>query len=152
MAHAARGMFTFTATEKDCVDAEGEEEECIICFEEYEAGDKMARLVCLCKFHEVRRCFSILCYWERIMVANLFGRNALGSGGERKEGARVRRINYMSRGELNSEGDGRLGKAFWFGMALAYTPFLHFYKWNNTLRALHQLRFRQHSCAPFLRS
>ncbi|EAT92095.1 hypothetical protein SNOG_00600 [Parastagonospora nodorum SN15] len=52
MAHAARGMFTFTATEKDCVDAEGEEEECIICFEEYEAGDKMARLVCLCKFHE----------------------------------------------------------------------------------------------------
>ncbi|KAH7066336.1 FYVE zinc finger-domain-containing protein [Paraphoma chrysanthemicola] len=52
MSHAARGMFPFTATEKDCVDAEGNEEECIICFEEYEAGDKMARLVCWCKFHE----------------------------------------------------------------------------------------------------
>ncbi|KAL5119420.1 hypothetical protein ACEQ8H_002689 [Pleosporales sp. CAS-2024a] len=52
-AHAARGMFTFTATEKDCVNAEGEEEECIICFEEYEAGDGMARLVCWCKFHEL---------------------------------------------------------------------------------------------------
>jgi hypothetical protein len=57
MAHAARGMFTFTATEKDCVDAEGEEEECVICFEEYEAGVRMARLVCWCKFHEV--CMSI---------------------------------------------------------------------------------------------
>ncbi|KAF2027729.1 hypothetical protein EK21DRAFT_71309 [Setomelanomma holmii] len=52
MSHAARGMFPFTATEKDCIDAEGNEEECIICFEEYEAGDKMARLVCWCKFHE----------------------------------------------------------------------------------------------------
>jgi hypothetical protein len=51
---AARGMLPFTATEKDCVDAEGGEAECIICFEEYEAGDKMARLVCWCKFHEVR--------------------------------------------------------------------------------------------------
>lgn len=53
MSHAARGMYYFTATEKDCIDAEGNEEECIICFEEYEAGDKMARLVCWCKFHEV---------------------------------------------------------------------------------------------------
>jgi hypothetical protein len=51
--HAARGMFPFIATEKDCVDADGNEEECVICFEEYEAGDKMARLVCWCKFHEV---------------------------------------------------------------------------------------------------
>jgi hypothetical protein len=25
----------------------------VICFEEYEAGDRMARLVCWCKFHEV---------------------------------------------------------------------------------------------------
>lgn len=60
MSHAARGMFTFTATEKDCVDADGEEEECIICFEEYEAGDKMARLVCWCKFHEVCVSFPFL--------------------------------------------------------------------------------------------
>lgn len=59
MSHAARGMYYFTATEKDCVDAEGNEEECIICFEEYEAGDKMARLVCWCKFHEV--CVALGC-------------------------------------------------------------------------------------------
>ena len=64
MAHAARGMFTFTATEKDCVDAEGEEEECIICFEEYEAGDKMARLVCLCKFHEVCPYFPLFPFFS----------------------------------------------------------------------------------------
>jgi hypothetical protein len=51
---AARGMLPFTATEKDCVDADGGDAECIICFEEYEAGDKMARLVCWCKFHKVR--------------------------------------------------------------------------------------------------
>jgi hypothetical protein len=60
MAHAARGMFTFTATEKDCVDAEGGEEECVICFEEYGAGDRMARLVCWCKFHEVCEVLSFL--------------------------------------------------------------------------------------------
>jgi hypothetical protein len=118
MAHAARGMFTFTATEKDCVDAEGEEEECIICFEEYEAGDKMARLVCLCKFHEVSFHVSVLRCWERMVVANLSNRNASGSGGGRRGGARVRRISYMSRG--NGDGDGRLGKAFC--LALAYTP------------------------------
>jgi hypothetical protein len=53
--HATRGMFSYTATEKDCVDDEGKEAECVICFEEFEAGDKLARLVCWCKFHEV--CF-----------------------------------------------------------------------------------------------
>lgn len=52
--HAARGMFPYIATEKDCVDEDGNDAECVICFEEFEAGDKMARLVCWCKFHEVR--------------------------------------------------------------------------------------------------
>ncbi|KAH8675542.1 FYVE zinc finger-domain-containing protein [Xylariales sp. PMI_506] len=41
------GMFPYVATEKDCVDSA----ECTICLEEYEAGDKMARLECLCRFH-----------------------------------------------------------------------------------------------------
>ncbi|KAL1651134.1 hypothetical protein SLS61_005652 [Didymella pomorum] len=50
--HAARGMFPYIATEKDCVDEDGNDAECVICFEEFEAGDKMARLVCWCKFHE----------------------------------------------------------------------------------------------------
>jgi hypothetical protein len=53
LAHAARGMFPYTATEKDCVDDEGQTVECTICLEDFEAGDKMARLVCWCKFHEV---------------------------------------------------------------------------------------------------
>jgi hypothetical protein len=52
--HAARGMFPYIATEKDCVDEDGNDAECVICFEEFQAGDKMARLVCWCKFHEVR--------------------------------------------------------------------------------------------------
>jgi hypothetical protein len=53
MSMMARGMVPYVATEKDCVDEEGNEAECVICFEEFEAGDKMARLVCWCKFHEV---------------------------------------------------------------------------------------------------
>ncbi|UPX11979.1 uncharacterized protein EKO05_0002557 [Ascochyta rabiei] len=50
--HAARGMFPYTATEKDCIDENGDDAECVICFEEFQPGDKMARLVCWCKFHE----------------------------------------------------------------------------------------------------
>ncbi|KAF2678838.1 FYVE-domain-containing protein [Lentithecium fluviatile CBS 122367] len=49
---SARGMYPYTATEKDCLDEDGNEAECVICFEEFEAGVKMARLVCWCKFHE----------------------------------------------------------------------------------------------------
>ncbi|RAR02591.1 FYVE-domain-containing protein [Stemphylium lycopersici] len=52
MSHAARGMFPYTATEKDCTDDEGQQAECTICLEDFEAGDRMARLVCWCKFHE----------------------------------------------------------------------------------------------------
>ncbi|EOA86699.1 hypothetical protein ACJQWK_08898 [Exserohilum turcicum] len=52
MSHAARGMFPYIATEKDCVDDEGRQAECTICLEDFEAGDRMARLVCWCKFHE----------------------------------------------------------------------------------------------------
>lgn len=55
LSHAARGMFPYIATEKDCTDDEGREAECIICLEDFEAGERMARLVCWCKFHEV--CF-----------------------------------------------------------------------------------------------
>lgn len=41
------GMFPYLATEKDCVDSA----ECTICLEEFEAGVRMARLECLCRFH-----------------------------------------------------------------------------------------------------
>lgn len=57
--HAARGMFPYIATEKDCVDEDGNDAECVICFEEFQTGDKMARLVCWCKFHEVRNFTAI---------------------------------------------------------------------------------------------
>lgn len=48
--HAPR-MLVYRATEKDCTTSEGEPQECVICFEEFEEGDEMARLECLCKFH-----------------------------------------------------------------------------------------------------
>lgn len=53
MSLSARGMVPYKATEKDCTDEDGEQAECVICFEEFEAGDDMGRLVCWCKFHEV---------------------------------------------------------------------------------------------------
>ncbi|KAF1990433.1 hypothetical protein K402DRAFT_401267 [Aulographum hederae CBS 113979] len=47
-------MLVYKATEKDCVgDEEGLAQECVICFEEFEEGEEMGRLECLCKFHKV---------------------------------------------------------------------------------------------------
>ncbi|OJJ51734.1 hypothetical protein ASPZODRAFT_57161 [Penicilliopsis zonata CBS 506.65] len=54
-------MVTFTATEKDCLGQEGSAAECTICMEEYEVGQPLVRLECLCKFH--RRC--IVEWFER---------------------------------------------------------------------------------------
>ena len=42
-------VLEFKATEKDCI---GITAECSICLEEYEEGDVLARLECLCKFHK----------------------------------------------------------------------------------------------------
>ncbi|ELR05011.1 hypothetical protein VC83_05101 [Pseudogymnoascus destructans] len=50
------GMFPYKATEKDCVD----DAECTICLDEFEVGVQMARLECLCRFHE--KC--IRSWWE----------------------------------------------------------------------------------------
>lgn len=41
------GVFSYKATEKDCID----DAECIICLEEYEVGIEMGRLECFCRFH-----------------------------------------------------------------------------------------------------
>ncbi|PHH90808.1 hypothetical protein CDD83_2607 [Cordyceps sp. RAO-2017] len=49
--HAAprrTGMYTYAATEKDCID----DAECTICLEEFTVGVTMARLECLCRFHK----------------------------------------------------------------------------------------------------
>ncbi|KAF7557853.1 hypothetical protein G7046_g5956 [Stylonectria norvegica] len=46
------GMYTYPATEKDCID----DAECTICLEEFTVGVPMARLECLCRFH--RSCIS----------------------------------------------------------------------------------------------
>lgn len=53
-------MLVYHATEKDCFDASGNAQECVICFDEFEVGDEMGRLECLCKFH--RGC--IRGWWE----------------------------------------------------------------------------------------
>lgn len=49
---AMRRMLVFKATEKD-VEAARRGEECIICCEEWEVGEDLARLYCFCKFHRV---------------------------------------------------------------------------------------------------
>ncbi|KAG9249996.1 uncharacterized protein F5Z01DRAFT_630545 [Emericellopsis atlantica] len=46
------GMYTYPATEKDCID----DAECTICLEEFAVGVPMARLECLCRFH--RSCIT----------------------------------------------------------------------------------------------
>ncbi|KAF2840974.1 hypothetical protein M501DRAFT_907772, partial [Patellaria atrata CBS 101060] len=45
-------MLTYTATEKDCVDEDGQAQECVFCLEDFEQGDEMGRLECFCKFHK----------------------------------------------------------------------------------------------------
>lgn len=48
------GMVVYHASEKDCVNEEGEgAQECVICFEDFAVGAEMGRLECLCKFHKV---------------------------------------------------------------------------------------------------
>lgn len=56
-----RGMALYRANEKDCTTADGDAQECVICFEEFQPGDEMGRMECLCKFH--RQC--IRRWWER---------------------------------------------------------------------------------------
>lgn len=45
-------MLEFTATEKDCIGEDGSPAECTICMVDYEGGDLLVRLECLCKFHK----------------------------------------------------------------------------------------------------
>lgn len=50
--HQRLNMLTFVATEKDCVSQDdGQVQECSICMVEYDVGDELVRLECLCKFH-----------------------------------------------------------------------------------------------------
>lgn len=46
-------MLVYKATEKDCMGDDSHALECVICLEEFEVGDDMGRLECLCKFHKV---------------------------------------------------------------------------------------------------
>ncbi|OQE29443.1 hypothetical protein PENSTE_c002G08889 [Penicillium steckii] len=45
-------MLAFVATEKDCLGEGGNIAECTICMEDYEVGQVLSRLECLCKFHK----------------------------------------------------------------------------------------------------
>lgn len=56
-----RGMAIYRATEKDCLDENGEAQECIICFEDFQPGEELGRLECWCKFHRL----CIRRWWER---------------------------------------------------------------------------------------
>jgi hypothetical protein len=48
-------MVVWNATHKDTIDTgTGDPVECIICFEDFEEGQEIARLECLCRFHKVR--------------------------------------------------------------------------------------------------
>ncbi|KAK6496644.1 hypothetical protein TWF481_001635 [Arthrobotrys musiformis] len=56
-AGASGRMVVYTATEKDTFAmgndaADGQKAECVICFEEFEAGDSIARLECFCRYHK----------------------------------------------------------------------------------------------------
>lgn len=58
--YRSRGMVVYRATEKDCATEDGEPQECIICFEEFQPGDEMGRMECLCKFHRL----CIRTWWD----------------------------------------------------------------------------------------
>ncbi|OOF90984.1 hypothetical protein ASPCADRAFT_58352 [Aspergillus carbonarius ITEM 5010] len=60
-AHLPVRLVVFKATEKDCIGQDGGLQECTICMEEYEVGQSLVRLECLCKFH--KRC--IVEWFER---------------------------------------------------------------------------------------
>jgi hypothetical protein len=51
--NTASRMFKYYATEKDAIDADGRTAECVICFEDFEPGQELSRLECLCKYHTV---------------------------------------------------------------------------------------------------
>ena len=65
-------MLTYRATEKDCQNGEGEEEECIVCFETFQPGELLTRLECLCKFHQT----CLQGWWDAK------ARNGVGAGGD----------------------------------------------------------------------
>jgi hypothetical protein len=46
-------MVVWRAGEKDCKDpSTGETVECVICFEDFEVVQEIARLECLCRYHK----------------------------------------------------------------------------------------------------
>lgn len=59
-ARSHQRMLVYHATEKDCHDDTGAPVECVICLDDFEPGQEMGRLECLCKFH--RPC--IKGWWE----------------------------------------------------------------------------------------
>lgn len=106
MSMSMRGLVPYVASEKDCVDEQGEEAECVICFEEFESGDRMARLVCWCKFHEVSLSSFLFSFgwWgeeggrmESMDTELTTYRVAYASGGIRRGGVPVPRISCSTR-------------------------------------------------------
>lgn len=86
-------MLVYRASEKDYIGDDGEPQECVICFEEFEPGDELGRLECLCKFHRVSLLFEVFC-WPLSDVP--LCRSAFVNGGRLKASAAVQRISCMS--------------------------------------------------------
>jgi hypothetical protein len=134
------------------VDADGGEAECIICFEEYEAGDKMARLVCWCKFHEV--CTDDLDSGE--IRANAGPRNVSRIGGGRRGEERVQRISYTTRSRGGIDLRTRLGVwtfcdeevTFFLALLTWYIPHTSFYHASHSTSYFwHVGCAGEHNCA-----
>lgn len=85
-------MLVYHATEKDCVGEDQEPQECVICFEEFDEGDEMGRLECLCKFHRVSLCTHHL----QPTVTKKMIRLASGNGGTPKAWAVVQPISFTT--------------------------------------------------------
>ena len=85
-------MLKYMATEKDCSGEDGLNQECVICLEDFEVGDEMGRLECLCKFHKVR--------FPHSLILDVFAdepcRNAFVVGGRRRERDLARHISSMN--------------------------------------------------------
>jgi hypothetical protein len=60
-------MVVWNACERDCKDPSTDETiECVICFEDFEEKQEIARLECLCRYHKV--CIPPSLFWARCFV------------------------------------------------------------------------------------
>lgn len=93
-------MITYLATEKDCQPPPAEDKddnstsaECVICFEDFEPGVLLARLECLCKFHD--DCLKRWWQAKASSIASLPTAAGLGHGAETAGGGFSCPVHYQ---------------------------------------------------------